>query len=157
MENQYQSTYLEMTALQPHAEITRGDQLRHISVDQSKCFGCKICEIVCSFTKEKEINPKMARIKIELKLEKVFYHVCHKCDTPVCVDSCPIHAIEIIDGQFTLTKQCIENCSLCIDACPHKAIVYTQGAVDVCNLCGECIKFCPVQAIHIVERGGAHA
>jgi carbon-monoxide dehydrogenase iron sulfur subunit len=131
--------------------------LRHVSVDQSKCFGCKICEIVCSFTNEREINPKLARIKIEPKLEKVLYHVCHKCDTPVCVNSCPIHAIEIRNGQFTLTKQCIKKCSLCIDACPHKAIVYTQGKVDVCNLCGECIKFCPVQAIQIVERGGSDA
>ncbi len=128
--------------------------MKHISIDQSKCFGCKICEIICSFTKEKEINPKMSRIKIEPKLKKVLYHVCHKCDIPVCVTSCPIHAIEIKNGQFTLIKQCSENCSLCIDACPYNAIVLTrEKTVDVCDLCGECIPFCPVQAIHF-EQGG---
>jgi len=134
--------------------------VKHISLDQSKCFGCKICEIVCSFTKEKEINPKLARIRIEPKIDgKVIIHVCHKCDTPVCVQTCPIHAIKIENGQFTLTKQCIENCSLCVEACPHRAIVYIpeRNSIDVCDLCGECIRFCPVSAIHIVERGGTHA
>jgi Fe-S-cluster-containing hydrogenase component 2 len=128
--------------------------LNHIVIDQSKCFGCKICEIICSFTKEKEVNPEMARIKIEPTLEKVLYHVCHKCVTPVCVATCPIQAIEIKKGHFTLTKECIQDCSLCVDACPHKAIVLTREKLDVCDLCGECITFCPAHAIQFVERGG---
>lgn len=134
--------------------------MKHLSVDQSKCFGCKICEIICSITKEKEIIPVRSRIKIELKLDGiVVYHVCHKCDIPVCVKSCPIHAIEIENGKFTLTKPCIEDCSICIEACPYKALVYLpeKKGVDVCDLCGECIPFCPVDAIHITERGDVHA
>lgn len=137
--------------------MVQGDQVNHIIVDQSKCFGCRICEIICSFTKENEINPKLSRIRIEPKNERIVYYVCRKCDNPVCVEACPIHAITIENGKFTLTKQCIENCSLCIDACPYKAIVsIPEKTIDVCDLCGQCILFCPADALHIGERGGTH-
>lgn len=130
--------------------------MNHISLDQSKCFACRTCEIVCSFTKEKEINPKKSRIRIEPKNDgRVVFHVCHKCDTPVCVESCPVHAIEIKDGKFILTAQCIENCSVCVEACPHSALVYLteKATVDCCDLCGECIRFCPSHALHITGGG----
>jgi Fe-S-cluster-containing hydrogenase component 2 len=133
--------------------------LKHISLDQSKCFGCRICEIVCSLTKEKEIIPDKSRIKIEMKGNgKVLYHVCRKCDDPPCVKSCPIHAIEVKNGKFTLKKPCIEDCSLCVETCPYQAIVSLPGGrVDACDLCGECIDLCPVGALSIVERGVVHA
>jgi carbon-monoxide dehydrogenase iron sulfur subunit len=134
--------------------------MKHISVDQSKCFGCKTCEIICSFTKEKEINPAKARIRIEQRDDgKVVSHVCQKCKTPVCVSSCPIHAIEIIDGKFTLTKPCLENCSVCVEACPYGAIVYLREktTVDACDCCGACIPFCPAHAITLIERGDVSA
>lgn len=129
--------------------------MKHIFIDQEKCFGCRTCEIVCSFTKEKEINPTLSRIKINPRPNgKVVCNVCHKCNTPVCVQSCPIDAITIENGQFMLMKPCIENCTSCIEACPYKAIVYIPGkSVDVCDLCGSCIPFCPVNAIHITEGG----
>ena len=132
--------------------------MKHISVDQSSCFGCRICEIICSFTKEKEINPAKARIKVEPKMgKKAVVHVCHKCETPVCESSCPIHAIKMENGILTLLKPCIESCTLCADACPHQGIVLLpEHTVAVCDVCGECITFCPVDAIHIVG-GDSHA
>ena len=69
--------------------------------------------------------------------------------------TCPIGAINIENGQFQLTRECIENCTLCIEACPHKAIVRIpeKCTVDACDLCGECIRFCPVNAICMKEGG----
>ncbi|MBU7033244.1 MAG: 4Fe-4S binding protein [Theionarchaea archaeon] len=133
--------------------------MKHISVDQSKCFCCKICEIICSFTKEKEINPRRSRIKIEPKLDgKVVYHVCRKCNNPACVKSCPIHAIEMVNGNLTSIKPCLQNCSFCIEACPYEALVQIpEKGVATCDLCGECVQFCPVDALHITERGDIHA
>lgn len=111
--------------------------------------------MICSFTKEKEINPNLSRIKIDQKPDgKVVCHVCHKCKNPTCVKTCPVDAIQIENGQFTLIKPCIEDCTLCIEACPYKAIVRIPGnPVDVCDLCGSCITFCPFNAIHITEGG----
>ena len=39
-----------------------------ISVDEKKCVGCLICEVVCSLTKEKKINPDRI-ISVTIRLQ----------------------------------------------------------------------------------------
>ena len=54
--------------------------------------------------------------------KKVYYFItseCIKCG--ICVDVCPISAIEEAEEQYIITNACI-NCGKCKVACPIEAI-----------------------------------
>lgn len=84
----------------------------NIVVDQAKCDGCRLCELVCSFRLQGSFNPDKPAIKV-FKDEKrgIFFPVlstkggllfdgegnpivCDLCDgAPKCVEICPNNAI----------------------------------------------------------------
>ena len=35
-----------------------------INIDYKKCTGCRMCEQICVFSREKKFNPRKARIKV---------------------------------------------------------------------------------------------
>ncbi|MBU0573367.1 MAG: 4Fe-4S binding protein [Candidatus Margulisiibacteriota bacterium] len=40
----------------------------------------------------------------------------------ICVDTCPVQAIEMIDGKARIDQDKCTDCKACIDACPVQAI-----------------------------------
>lgn len=44
---------------------------------------------------------------------------CSGCG--VCVDSCPVEAIEMVDDKANVTDACID-CGACVGECPVEAI-----------------------------------
>ncbi len=46
--------------------------------------------------------------------------LCKKC--AICQKSCPVKAIEVIDGDFTVNKKKCIKCMCCHEMCPYKAI-----------------------------------
>ena len=50
---------------------------------------------------------------------KIDNEKCTGCG--VCVDVCPVNALEIKDGKAVVSDDCID-CGVCINECPTEAI-----------------------------------
>ena len=127
---------------------------RHLYGDPMKCTGCRICELVCSFNKDKALNPGKARLRIE-KLEsgEDRVHSCRQCEHAPCIDACPNHAIYREDGVVKIDETKCTGIFRCVDACPFGVIVKVPELKKAfkCDLCGECVRFCPPEALVIAD------
>ena len=126
-----------------------------ITVKKETCTGCRICEIVCSLSHERVINPEKSRIYIQRRYEESLYvpYVCQNCSDPDCVAVCPTSALSQ-DGKGVILpdQDLCTGCELCVQACPYDAIRYNEAAsrILVCDHCGGkplCVEFCATQAI----------
>jgi len=119
------------------------------------CTGCRTCELICSFTKEKVINPKLARIRVISKWPDYNYpSVCHQCIKAPCLESCPSKAItkDPTTGAIKVDEEKCIGCGACIKACPFGAVKLhpDKGIAIICDLCGgdpTCVKFCVTGAL----------
>ncbi|MDI6641028.1 MAG: 4Fe-4S dicluster domain-containing protein [Elusimicrobiota bacterium] len=129
-------------------------------VDQEKCTGCRMCEVVCSWKHEGECNPALSRIQVVSDRSKSanFTVVCEQCEKALCQESCPAGAI-YYNAEFGAyivdEKKCI-GCKICLSVCPVGAIGFNtkNGIAIKCDLCeGEpqCVKYCPLGAIEFIE------
>jgi len=134
-----------------------------IIIDEKKCTGCRICEMICSFASspEKVYNPAQSRIKI-IKKEEAGIDLpvlCFHCKTPSCMESCPVGAIQIHpDGVVQIDESLCSGCQACIAQCPYRAIRELHGQIIKCDLCGgnpSCVRWCPTQAIQYIEMDPA--
>jgi formate hydrogenlyase subunit 6/NADH:ubiquinone oxidoreductase subunit I len=68
-----------------------------IMFDSTKCVGCLVCALVCSFIKENSFNPMVAYIKISTKFNGPntisFARFCDNCG--VCTQFCAYDALKI--------------------------------------------------------------
>lgn len=86
--------------------------------------------------------------------------------TTVFLKGCPLHCKwcsnpESIKGHpevWFVDVKCIRgNCNICVEVCPKNAFQITdQGVTGIdrsrCNLCMECVKVCPSEAIEQIGR-----
>jgi len=113
-----------------------------LEVIPSRCNGCGICEVACSQYCAGEANPEKSHIRVFRREDKAttFPFVVDKCDIPE--KECPWKG----NG-----KSCPKIATTLL-SCP----VIEEGAlVMLCRVdCKEaaCVKFCPMQAIEIVEE-----
>ena len=77
---------------------------RPIVVDNSKCCGCLICIMRCSFRFEKAFNPSKAAIKIRKLINAA------------------------TEFSVSLTDQC-DSCGICARFCPHGALIQAKKEV----------------------------
>lgn len=127
-----------------------------LMVDIKACSGCRTCEVVCSFEKEKAVGPANSRIRV-LKIDERGIDVpvlCQHCESPLCADVCPVNAITVRQGGqgVVLNQERCVGCRACLLACPYGAIQVhgTTGKSMKCDLCGgdpQCVKLCPKQAL----------
>ncbi len=131
-----------------------------LTVDPTKCTGCRACEMVCSVKHEGVSNPARARIKV-IKWEPVLLDVpvvCQQCHDAPCVDVCPTRAMALDQELATPLinyDRCI-GCRMCFSVCPFGAITvdHKKNRVIKCDLCqGDptCVKFCDTRAITYVD------
>jgi molybdopterin-containing oxidoreductase family iron-sulfur binding subunit len=94
-------------------------------IDVRKCAGCSACTIAC---KAENVTPPGVVYRRVLDLETGKYPVlkrdfvpvlCNHCETPPCVDACPVGATTkredgIVDMDYL---KCI-GCRACLNACP---------------------------------------
>ena len=117
----------------------------------SQCTGCRICELVCSFTHYKIFNPSLSRIKVITDESKLidFPVTCRHCSDPTCISVCPTQAISRKDeGVNQIDKELCVGCGECASACPFGAIFIPmdEQAPISCDLCGgepRCVTYCP--------------
>jgi len=133
-----------------------------ITVDLDKCTGCQICELACSLYNAKECNPEKSRVRIvRSEIDGIIYTIptlCQQCETPMCMEMCPIGAISrnTDTGALIVDEDRCIGCRRCVNACPYGAIMVdpdTQVA-SKCTMCdGEpkCVEFCPKDALEYVR------
>jgi len=127
-------------------------------ITPEKCTGCRTCELVCSFAKTHEFNPKTSRVSVFSYDEAAISvpMMCMQCEEPSCMAVCPLSAIsKTEEGVFIDDKKCI-GCKMCVSACPLGNITFSavEKKIVKCNLCDgnpQCAEFCPSGAIRFVE------
>ncbi len=128
-------------------------------ISPEKCTGCRTCEIICSFDKIKEFNPRNSRVSVMSYYEAAVSvpMMCMQCEDPSCMKVCALSAItKTEDGNVVIDEQKCIGCKMCVSACPLGNINFspTERKIVKCNLCdGEpmCAQFCPSGAIQYVD------
>jgi len=132
-----------------------------ISVDVTKCTGCRTCELFCSTRNAKESNPARARLYVvrSEKDERITSVpvICQQCEDALCVKLCPADAlVRDTDTHAVIVdeERCL-GCRTCVQVCPFGA-PYVDPRLGVCQKCtlceGDpwCVKACPNEALTFV-------
>lgn len=123
-----------------------------ITVDVSKCTGCKQCESVCAFFHTGRVNNRLSRIKVMNLYETGIDGpvVCNQCTERYCM-KCPENALTIGKfGEVIVSPTMCNLCGACEKNCPLGALEIFNDIVYVCDLCGgkpNCVKACTEKAI----------
>lgn len=128
-----------------------------VSVDPSKCVGCNICELWCSYEHEGVFSRSLSRITVftyeTMGLD--YPVVCQQCEPAPCVELCPTGALSKGSlGQVTLDKGKCIGCRVCSEVCPYGAAnMRPDGRFPmICDLCGGepvCVARCPTNALSL--------
>ena len=133
--------------------------MKQLMIKPEKCYGCRTCELVCSFGHYGEFNPKMANVSV-LEYEKAAVAIpvmCLQCEDACCEKVCPVHAISTDEnGARTINYDKCIGCKMCMNACPLGNISFHPEVKKVfkCDLCGgdpKCAKYCPGGAITVED------
>jgi carbon-monoxide dehydrogenase iron sulfur subunit len=136
-----------------------------ILVDQDKCTGCRLCEMVCSVKHEGVSNPSRARISIVKWFQEGFFMpmVCQQCMEAPCVAVCPKDALSRDEelGTVKLDYDLCIGCKMCVTACPFggMGIDTATNRVIKCDLCDgdpQCVRFCFPGALQFVEANAVN-
>ena len=152
---------IEPLGANSHPKSESQDLPLRIVADPSKCVGCRVCELTCSFVHEGVYCPDMSRIRVEKdeltgKDEPI---ACHQCGTARCVLACPVGALKrnAVTGAVEVDGDKCIRCKGCAKACPFGAIRFhpESGLPMICDLCGgdpKCVKECAAKALEVRER-----
>ena len=123
-----------------------------ITLDVSKCSGCRRCEVNCSFFHSGRVGRNGSRIKV-VKIEDQGIDVpvvCQQCQEHYCI-KCPESAIAIGRmGEIIVSPTLCTACGTCEAQCPIGAIELYNEIPYVCDLCGgdpRCVRECNLGAI----------
>ena len=124
----------------------------------SQCSGCQACCLACSLETFHQAAPSLALLRIEARFpEPGDYHI-HLCDQcGACAKACPVDAITLENGVWTLAEAECTGCLSCVDACPQGVMIVQKetGVPAKCTACGACAAICPRDAICLpVKTGG---
>ncbi|MDM8000065.1 MAG: 4Fe-4S dicluster domain-containing protein [Dehalococcoidia bacterium] len=127
-----------------------------LTVDHSKCTGCRLCEVVCSVKKTGAVNPARARLAV-IKWEQVCVDVpviCQQCESAPCMLVCPVKALTMDEklNRVAINHDLCIGCRFCMAVCPFGAISLDSVAKKVvkCDLCDgdpTCVRFCETKAL----------
>lgn len=142
---------------------------QRLFVDQSRCLGCKTCELRCaverssvSKTLTEAVHEKILprpRVYVQWDGEKSTPIQCRHCEDAPCVEICSTGAMKrdqesgctYVDGEH-----CI-SCWMCIMVCPYGVIApaVEKHAADKCDQCFQmaepyCLAACPTRALQLL-------
>jgi len=130
-------------------------------IDYQKCTGCRTCELVCAVQHDGCSNPTRSRIKV-VKWESQGLYIpmsCQQCQDAPCLNICPVKAISKDDsmGRVMVDYDVCIGCRSCVAICPFGAMGYNviDKRVFKCDLCDgdpQCVRFCDVNAVSLIEE-----
>ncbi|MFP3309916.1 MAG: 4Fe-4S dicluster domain-containing protein [Acidilobus sp.] len=130
----------------------------HVVVDPSKCVGCNICELWCSYEHEGVFSRSLSRISV-ITYERLGFDypvVCQQCEPAPCVELCPTGALSKGKlGEVNLDKGKCIGCRVCSEVCPYGAARMEPREARyplICDLCGGepmCVARCPTNALSL--------
>ena len=131
-------------------------EMKVIQVHPDRCVGCRLCEMVCSLTHERECSTTKSRIRI-LRDEECgnnLVSLCMQCGDAYCMEVCAYGALSRDNktGAVVVDHRSCNGCEACVLACPLESISLDKekGIVLKCDLCGgdpECVKVCSREAL----------
>jgi len=136
---------------------------KQLMLKPEKCTGCRTCELICSYNRAKDFNPRNSAVSVMIYDEAAIAVpvMCLQCGDACCVGVCPVHAMYRAEDGTTIkcdTQKCIV-CKMCVNACPLGCASYSRKAGIVkCELCGGdpmCVKYCPSGALVYSEESDA--
>lgn len=113
-------------------------------IDQRKCVGCHTCTVACKSENNVPLGYWRSWVKGIQKGKypdvRNFYlrRLCNHCDTPPCVEVCPVEAtVRRDDGVVTIYYGKCIGCGMCIAACPYDARFFNpvRRTADKCTFC----------------------
>ncbi|HHY77311.1 MAG TPA: 4Fe-4S dicluster domain-containing protein [Clostridiales bacterium] len=110
---------------------------RIVWLKHSKCSGCNLCRLICSYNKEHEFNIGLSRISLSENDEYGFVHtICRNCEDAPCMDACPAGAIHRREDNYVVLneKKCV-SCNMCVMVCPFNAIGTKKDVNYKCDTC----------------------
>lgn len=140
--------------------------MKRIWVNQSKCLGCKSCELACAVERDSLSRHLRAAIS-ETPLPRARVRVigddtgalplqCRHCEDAPCISACPAGALtrdEESGNVYVESDKCC-GCYMCVMACPFGVIYPRRGAKSVmkCDGCfamdrPACVEVCPTGAL----------
>lgn len=134
--------------------------MKRILTDASRCSGCRLCELTCSFVHENQFRPSVARITV-MKQDRFGLDLpllCWHCDPCNSIENCPSNALERNKrGLVTVNKEKCSGCGKCVESCSMEAIrLHSEKNIPlICDQCGGkplCVEKCPTKALEYAER-----
>jgi carbon-monoxide dehydrogenase iron sulfur subunit len=133
-----------------------------LKIEYEKCTGCRLCELVCSVKHDHVSNPARSRIRV-IKWEEEGICVpmsCQQCEDAPCAMACSAKAISrnMDMGRVEVDYNKCIGCRTCVSVCPFGAMhfVAADRKVIKCDLCDgdpQCVRFCDVKAVSLVDAG----
>lgn len=113
--------------------------------DQTRCTGCRVCQIACKDRLGLEAAGPLPRrvttFETGVYPDAKLYHVsvgCNHCANPACVENCPTGAMFQDENGIVLHDDdtCI-GCQTCMSACPYGAPQYAEemNLIVKCDSC----------------------
>jgi len=139
--------------------------------DQSRCVSCQTCQIMCKQWNNLPAGPGKYLRMFEWEdgtfpntRMNFLFAPCYHCANPVCVASCPSHAIykEGDYGAVLIDPSVCRGNRQCFEACPYGAVSYRSDLIDPtvqgqkCTMCIDrldsghmpnCVMSCPMKAL----------
>lgn len=147
--------------------------------DQSRCTGCKACQIACKDKNDLPDGVMWRRVaeytggtwrhdaKEDTYVADVFTYYtsysCNHCEDPICVEVCPTTAMHKGEhGIVTVDPTVCIGCKYCAMACPYSAPQFNEEkkVMTKCDFCIErvneggtpaCVAACPTRALGFGE------
>ncbi|MEG1603042.1 MAG: 4Fe-4S dicluster domain-containing protein [Cloacibacillus sp.] len=135
--------------------------MKVITMDRSKCVGCRNCELACAFMNSKntcEREESMIKVNHYIDEHAVIPMTCLHCEEPWCMAVCPSGAItrDPSTNAVVIQQEKCAGCKMCILACPYGNIHF-DAELQVsrkCDLCGgrpRCVGHCVAGALNFEE------
>jgi len=134
-----------------------GAMASRLIVDETRCSGCRACQVACADMHEDAFSVALARLYV-LKRDAEGIDrpvVCHFCADAPCAAACPTGALsQRADGVLLLDAARCEGCGLCIEACTYEVLRLHPRAEQplLCDLCGgepACVAACVTGALKL--------
>lgn len=122
--------------------------MAHIEIDLQRCTGCRTCEQICVFAHEGVFGTARTRVRLLRRGVLCFEaKVCNHCAPAYCVSACPPGALARLGAATVFDPDLCTGCRACIEECDLLFWDEEREQPLICDLCGQCVKRCPEDAI----------